>query len=396
MLGAVVLASEMTVPAPPHLPRKRGACFPYQRPKCRHVAFKTHAILTMLLVAMICAGKSAAAQPTTPPSGTQFVLVPFEEPGSRDPHAAGITQALISDLAQAGFATAVIAPIEHVAAVADARDLCKANNASALLIPEGRYEQTNKSVYLLYTNTIKYNTHVELRLDEIGCGGTIAWTSTTTSDKSRNGVNVVPGFNTFNNVGAIVDQCFRLAAKEVVAQLAAAPSPPPAGIAPATHAPTAPVPASTTTYLLLPFGQPGIADPRAPEMTGSFARAMAARKIEVKTGPPSDHLAAIAGAQTLCAQNAVGAIIIPSIRVEQVRSSHAELRAALVACDGTILIHALSQADMDENNFCYRPGSRFVDVSERATPALLDQLFPATAKKTAPPVCDRVVPPERP
>ena len=46
-----------------------------------------------------------------------------------------------------------------------------------ILVPEGRYEQTLKVIPTPFVSILRYPTHVEFRLDQIGCDGAVRWTT---------------------------------------------------------------------------------------------------------------------------------------------------------------------------------------------------------------------------
>src|ERR1700682_3276789 len=71
------------------------------------------------------------APASTPAAGVKpLVLIPYEEPGSTDPHAAAITAKLAIDLPAAGVAVTSVAPVDHLDAVANAAKICADNAAS--------------------------------------------------------------------------------------------------------------------------------------------------------------------------------------------------------------------------------------------------------------------------
>jgi len=337
----------------------------------------------ILMLAGLNASAVALAQTPSPATSvpTQLpapglVLVPYEEDAkTTDPHAVAITQTFAKDLATAGVAVTVIPPLDHLDAVAGAAKICADNHATALLIPEGRYEQTLKRVPIgLLTTIYHYPVHVEFRLDEVGCDGTIRWSTTTTGDQNPGGMGFSPA-----NLGSYVDTAFRAAELTAAQAFAVAVIPPgPTGVA-AVTAPATPL-VGPTSYLLLPLGQPTIADPHIADVTHSLLVQLQARKLDVKLGTPMDHLSAITGAAKLCAANGTQAIIVPNVRVEQSSfsgRSHASMHVALLSCGGAVLAHGAGEADMGGggNNF----GAGVTAVSERAMPLALDQLFPATA-----------------
>jgi hypothetical protein len=301
-----------------------------------------------------------------------FILVPYEEPAGKDPHAREITQTLAAELQKQGLAVKVIEPVDHLDAVHNAPQLCRDNGANAILIPEGRYEQTRKSLYAVFANVVTYPTHVELRLDEFDCSGKLAWTTTATKDEVRSNGIIDPA-----NVGATIDDAFRAAAAEAVGRLAAAPA---LGGAVGSAGP-APDIAPSSRYVLVPFGQPGIADPRSPDLTRSLEKLMIDRKIDVTTIAPVDRLTVVASAPELCAQNGAGGIVVPDLRLEQspLHSTHAELRLDLLGCDGRVRAHGFSEADVGNGFLNFNLAAVMVEVTERAMRPALDQLMPTIA-----------------
>ena len=149
-------------------------------------------------------------------SAAHFVLVPYQEPGEDDPHAAVVTQVLSDGLKAAGVSFTTVDPVAHLDAVANAAKLCVANNATALLIPDGRYEQTSKRLAVSFVVVVKYNTHVEFRLDQVSCSGFVQWSNVATGDQTQSGMY------TAGNVGAAVDAAFRDAVQSDTAAFASA------------------------------------------------------------------------------------------------------------------------------------------------------------------------------
>ncbi|HEX3549891.1 MAG TPA: hypothetical protein VHT53_05915 [Candidatus Elarobacter sp.] len=314
---------------------------------------------------------AAAASPAS-----KLVLVPYERAGSTDPHAVAITKSLADDLAAAGMTVATTAPVDHLDAVANAAKVCSDNGVSGFLIPEGRYEQTKKIIPAPFVTILRYPTHVELRLDEFGCDGRIRWSTTTVGDEAPSGAFSV------GNLGGAVDAAFRTAAKAAADARAAStvPQTVPAAVA-APETPAAPA-AAPANYVLLPFEQPALADPRAADMTHSLLDRLQQHKIDVKAATPMNHLAAIASAPQLCAQNGVQGIIVPDVRIEQSAfsgRSHAELRLTSVSCTGGILGKGNGDADMGQA-FMINYGAAVVGVAERAMNPAIEQLFPNAPK----------------
>lgn len=319
------------------------------------------------------------AQSSPPASPVLLVLVPYGEPGTKDPHADGETQALEADLKAAGIPSKTIAPLDHLRAVAGAFDLCQQNAAAGLLIAEGRYEQTEHTsmIPMLPVQMSKYPSHVELRLDEIDCRSAVVWSAHSTGDQSVEGANF--GFSTAGNVGSAIDVGFRNATAVVVVALtkAAPPNPAQAAIPPPPAQPSSSGPAASSVYLLVPFEQPDLADPRASDITRSLAGKLQERHLTVKIGSPIDRLTAVATALVLCSSSGASAIIVSSIRLEQAKRSHAELRLDLLDCSGHVVSSALSEADI---GFAYG-GKGMIRVAENAMDPALDQLFSPQPKQ---------------
>jgi hypothetical protein len=314
-----------------------------------------------------------AAPAPAPASGAKLVLVPYESPGSTDPHATAITQTLKDDLAAANVAVTTLAPADHLEAVASAAKICADNNATGILVPEGRYEQTKKVIPAPFVTILRYPTHVEFRLDEVGCDGGVRWTITTTGDEAPTGAFSV------GNLGAAVDAAFRTALQAAATARAAANVPQTAASAvAAAPAPAAPAP-PPSSYLLVPFEQPGIADPRGPDITRSLLAKLQEHKLDVKAGVALDHFTVVKNAPRLCSDFGTQAIIVPDVRVEQssvTGRSHASLRLTLLNCSGSVLRHGAAEADVGQvfmGNF----GATVVGVSEKAMGPAIDQLFPA-------------------
>jgi len=332
---------------------------------------------------LVSGSASLAARAQTAPAvalPATLVLLPYEEPGSTDPHAIAISQTLATGFADAGVGVKSIAPAVHIDAVANAAKICANNGVTGILVPEGRYEQTLKTIPLgLFLTILRYPTHVEFRLDEIGCDGVVRWTTTTTGDEAPSGVMSV------GNLGGAVDAAFRTAVQAAVharatASVASSPATSAAATSVVAIAATA---APPSTYLLLPFEQPTLGDPHAADITHSLLSQLQQRKLDIKVGTPIDHLSAISGAAALCAGNGAQAIIVPDVRIEQSSAtgrSHASLRLTLLSCGGVLLSHGSAEADMG-NDFIRNFGAAVVGVSERAMGPAIDQLFPPAVNK---------------
>jgi hypothetical protein len=334
------------------------------------------AIATLICAPSVLAqtpAPSAAPVAAPLPPGPKLVLLPYEAPGSTDPHAGDITKELAADLFAAGVVAAPVEPVDHLDAIAGAAKICADNGATGILVPEGRYEQTQKIIPAPFVTILRYPTHVEMRLDDVGCDGKVRWTTTTTGDEAPSGAFSV------GNLGSYVDAAFRTAAKAAAVARGAATIPPSAVATSA--APPAAAPATIASYLLLPVEEPGIADPRGPDISHSLLTQLQARKLDVKMGTSIDHVTAVTSAPQLCAAGGTQAIIVPNVRVEQSSfngRSHAQMRLALLSCGGGVMRHGVGEADMG-SGFIRNFGAAVVGVSERAMIPAIDQLFPSTA-----------------
>ncbi len=106
---------------------------------------------------------TTTAPPMPSTTSPHLVLLPYEAPGSTDPHAVAISQALQAELVTDGIAVTSVAPVDHLDAVEEnAKKLLADNGASGILIPEGRYEQTKKVIPAPFVTILRYPTHVEL------------------------------------------------------------------------------------------------------------------------------------------------------------------------------------------------------------------------------------------
>jgi hypothetical protein len=342
-----------------------------------------------LLFSLVSAPRTNAQTPAQ-----VLVLVPFEQPGGSDPHAVAITQLLTAGLGNAGLVIKSVAPMDHLDGVANAANLCKDNGATGILAPEGRYEQTKKTIPAPFVTIVRYPTHVELRLDEMACDGSLRWTSTTVGDTSRTSAQNLFNIGT-DNLGSDVDAAYRIAIDAAVKARGSASvtetSPDP-NMVPRTAAVPASIVADTPppplTYLLVPYEQPGISDPRGSDITHSLLTALQKKSLTVVAGKPVDHETTIASAGQLCTENKAQNIIVPDIRIEQssyTGRSHASMLLTLLDCNGAVVSHGAGEADMG-SGFMANFGAAVVGVTERAMPPAIAQLFPpiATGVSVAP------------
>lgn len=259
-----------------------------ERRKADVSTLKPISFAALLLAGILSIATPAHAQSAAPAPASsvapkpRLVLIPYQEPDGTNPHAVLVTKMLSKALTSAGFSFTAIAPVNHLGAVADAATICSQNNATGILVPEGRYEQTLKRFSISFFLTVlRYPTHAEFRLDDVSCSGQVLWSTVTTGDEAPSGVDSV------GNLGAAVDGSFHTAVQKAVAAFAAARLP--ASISNASNAPIAaiaaptdaPQPSRMSAYLLLPFGQPQLADPRAGDITHSLLLQMQKRKLNV-------------------------------------------------------------------------------------------------------------------
>jgi hypothetical protein len=240
---------------------------------------------------------------------------------------------------------------------------------------------------------VRYPPHVELRLDEMACDGTLRWTSTTVGDTSRTSAQNIFNLGT-DNLGSDVDAAYRIAIDTAVKARGSAvitdrlPDP---KMVPRTDAVPASIvsdtPAPPRAYLLVPYEQPRISDPRGSDITHSLLVALQKKSLAVVAGKSVDHETTIASAGQLCTENKAQNIIVPDIRIEQssfTGRSHASLLLTMLDCDGMVVDYGTGEADMGGGvlvNF----GAAVIGVTERAMPPAIAQLFPPIARGVAGP-----------
>jgi len=344
-----------------------------------------NALVFACALALVGAATNAYAAAQTPVAGPppSLVLLPYEEPETTDPHAAAVTEALVRGFAQAGMPVRRVAPVDHLQALSNARKVCADNGVRGILVAAGRYEQPPDQIVVgrtpigrrpdlsrLPPTVTTYPAHVELRLDELGCDGVVRWTTTMTDDETLSPTD------RGRNVGKVIDEAFLRAAYDAAAARAAANVAEPAPARPVS-ARTAP-PGPPSMYALLPYEQPGIADPHGMEITRSLFTRLQRKNLVVNSVPAMDHFDVFARAPAICAATGAQAIIVPALRVEQSKdtaSSHASLRLSLLSCGGTVLRQASAEANV-AHLYTWNLDAAIVDVSERAMDASLAKLFP--------------------
>jgi hypothetical protein len=315
---------------------------------------------------------------------SHFVLIPYEDPTGTDPHAKQITETLAASLNAAGINVTVGEQMNPLDAIASAAQMCAHSSASGIFVVAGRYEQTRHVTPAgLFLTVTHYSTHVDLRLDQIACDGTVGWSDIQKADIGRSGVDYGPG-----NVGADVDSAFRKAIDGLVlsrssSAVSSAPArTPAASTAPAASATAAPI----STLVLAPIEEPGIGDPHGADMTNSLLLQLQKRNFTVSLIKPVDHDTIPATAATLCQQHAAQGILVPHIRIEQsgfTMRSHATFSATLLSCSGVPIAHASNDADMG-TLFSHNFTAQATGVFERATGPALDGVFPQTKSAPSP------------
>lgn len=318
---------------------------------------------------------AAVAKPAPNAGPKVLALLPYEDPGSTDPVALAVSQALAGDVAAAGVAVTKLAPLDDLQAVANAAKICVSNGASGILIPQGRYQQTVKPGFFSMTVT----THVDFQLSDVGCDGVVRWSTTTSGDDTVTGMtpNVPGSINAAYNAAVQ-----RAAAARATANISQTPA---SAATPAEGSAASPI---ISSYVLLPFNVLGMADQRSADMTHAFLGRLQAHKLNVKAGAPTDPLTAIARAQQLCATNGSQAIIVPAVVMEQSSTTgagaipHANLHLTLLSCSGTIMSDVVAQGKFGPPMLFYRDPDQAVvsatdDASEKAITQLLSSSQPS-------------------
>jgi len=312
-----------------------------------------------------------------------FVLIPYEDPTGTDPHAKQITETLAAALTAAGITVKSVAPMNPLDAVASAAQLCARNDAAGLFVVAGRYEQTMHITPTPFVSVSHFSTHVDIRLDQIGCDGSLRWSGSQSADTGRSGVGFRPA-----NVGADVDAAFRGAINDAVkARSTATIAPDPAAPQPVASPATATDAAASavSAIVLVPVEEPGIGDPHGPDMTNSLRAQLQQRKFTVTVAKPADHDTIPATAAALCAQNSAQAIVVPHVRLEQSGfsgRSHATFSVSLLDCRGLLIANAAHDADMG-TIFMHNFTAEATGIFERATGPALDTIFQQTKSAAA-------------
>jgi hypothetical protein len=284
------------------------------------------------------------ARPPVAASET-VAVVPFAAPGTESNRilddATGIFGAALRDH---GITASVIEPMNPVAAVRSAPEICARTGATAILVPAARTEQNVRTQYYVVLSVIYFATHAELRLSRLRCDGSLAWSVVTTGDKSYDAANVQAG------VADAVSQASTKAIDAYVARApdAAAPSPPPAA------------PASLGSKVaIVPFTQPGSPDPSLDFATEEALRRYRAKGFDAVVTAAMEHLAAANDAAGICATYAASKLVMGTLRTEQTSklsgvATHAEILLTTVDCKGQVI----GQQDLRGEHFHHGSNAR--------------------------------------
>jgi len=167
----------------------------------RHVA--------LALVLMLAGAAPAVAVDQAAP-GPLYVIVPFGDPGDTDPVLKNATKQFSVDLSERRIRSAIATPIDAIEAVGTAHQLCENYNASGLLIPQLRFEQSkerNLTGFLPVVGGVVSSSGVfdrspiraSLRLYLIDCTGVVRWKTYATANKVHKGQNVAAGLTEITN-----------------------------------------------------------------------------------------------------------------------------------------------------------------------------------------------------
>lgn len=174
--------------------------------------------LALALVLMLGGAAPAVAIDQAAP-GPLYVIVPFGDPGDTDPVLKNATKQFSADLSERRIRSAIATPIDAIEAVGTARQLCDSYNASGLLIPQLRFEQSkerNLTGFLPVVGGVVSSSGVfdrspiraSLRLYLIDCTGVVRWKTYATANKVHKGQNVSAGLTEITNeaMAQAVDQ----------------------------------------------------------------------------------------------------------------------------------------------------------------------------------------------
>jgi hypothetical protein len=303
---------------------------------------------------------SASRASADAPVGVLPVTIPKTQHTELLNDATGI---IINELNVQGITTKTLPPMNPLAVIPNSQQLCAQAGVSALLVPMMRTEQAIHVDHYVLTNIINYATHVEIRLERIGCDGTLLPALIGTGDKSY----------IFSNVQAGVADAIGRAAKDVAAQYKAH-----AGDAPASLVQSASPAMQGTQLALVPFSQPGSQDPSLDFATERALKFFNASGVNAVATDPLDFQVAVKSASAICANYKASKIVIGFLRTEQTPRSggiatHAEAFLTTLDCSGRIIGETDRIGDHLHKGANYRAGVSAAIDDAFGTNAKVDQ-----------------------
>ncbi len=272
--------------------------------------------------ALVAIGLDAPAR-----AAETVAVVPFAEPGIEPNRvledATGIFTAMLTEK---GLAFTTLAPMNRLAVVAEAPQICVKSGATAILVPEARSEQNVRTKNYVVTAISYFATHVELRLNRVRCDGSVAWSTVMTGDKDYY----------VNNAQAAVSDSIGLASRRALdAYVARGPEGPASALATA-------VPTTGSKIAIVPFAQPGGPDPSLDFATTEAEKRYTAKGMSAVVTDPMDFLVATRNANAVCAKYSASQLVMGSLRTEQTSkfsgiATHAEVRLTSVDCTGKVV-----------------------------------------------------------
>jgi hypothetical protein len=313
-------------------------------------------------LAAALAGALAFA-PMAAPAAEVVAVLPIAQPGTEaDSALRDATAVLLAGLATAGDTVKAVPAMNHFAAVTAAPTLCARLGAVGILIPETRTEQRLRARNPATAPGTDLATHVELRLERIGCDGTLRWLAVANADKDDDR----------NHAQSALADALRQAIADAVESYAAH------GDIPGEPVPlvTPPPGPRGTRTAVVPFAQPQTTDATLDFATATALKTLRAAGIEAFEAEPLDALDIVRLAPTVCAQDGANRILIGTVRTRQAQrasgfATHAEVFLTSVGCDGTVSATTDLTADSlhDGTNFSAGVNDAIADAFRRWKPA---------------------------
>lgn len=275
-----------------------------------------------------------------------LAVVPFAQP-SGEPNRVleDATGILTTAMAEKGLTFKTLDPINRLAVVSTAKEICAKTGAAAILVPAARTEQAVRTKNYVLTSVNYFATHVELRLTRLRCDGSVAWSSIMTGDKDYYA----------SNVQAAVSDSLGIATRRALdAYMARGPegsATPLAASMPVTGARTA----------IVPFAQPGGPDPSLDFATAEALKRYTAKGTNAVVTDATDFLVATHDANALCAKYSARQLVMGELRTEQTPkfsgiATHAEVRLTTVDCNGKVLGTQVAIGEHMHHGSNYRAG----------------------------------------